>query len=574
MKYIIPLTSKWKIGFDFIIILLSIFYCTRVIFLVTFYNEKFIKAKDSIGYLIFDYTLTILYVIYMITNFFHCYQDPKTGEIITNNKKIAIHYLTRWFAVDFISTIPWGFFTQGWPSLLRLIRINKIFQFFTFVSRVNYKMRGTIRLMRLGFTGVFGTFLFSCLWYFICYVFKDDNGDNFLKHYNMTILNETNNSNQINFNDNDIINEDEKNETDYFQFLLKCYYFCLTTLTTTGFGDYTPKNTIERFFAILLMLLGVLFFSYLMSLLSEEISGDGDHQHIQSQKLISDLRKINMGKTSHFFDEKVNKNILDNVHFSTIKARADPNVSKYNRDILPHSIKIKLNKYLWSDIFEQICDYFCILDTNIYAKFLNNLSSHFQYKYFLPRDVIYHPSYDSSEVFIIQKGYVDIDNPISRLKKRINPGEIIGHFYAIYHLKPSYIYLAVSNVEAIAIDKNVFDKEVRKYEKIFKVVSRSSTLKFREIFMSISNSKSGITKKKKVLPTYLFDKVNHNENEKYEKDFKEIKKTMNSLINSNDTCLGENMLNNALLSTYTDSFKLEKKIISKIEMKKTNLILI
>ena len=49
---------------------------------------------------------------------------------------------------------------------------------------------------------------------------------------------------------------------------------------------------------------------------------------------------------------------------------------------------------------------------------------------------------------------------------------------------------------------------------------------------------------------------------------------MNSLINNNDTCLGENMLNNALLSTYTDTFKFEKKIISKIEMKKSNLILI
>ena len=99
-------------------------------------------------------------------------------------------------------------------------------------------------------------------------------------------------------------------------------------------------------------------------------------------------------------------------------------------------------------------------------------------------------------------------------------------------------------------------------------------LKFREIFVSIANSKGRIAKKKKILPTYLFDKVNHNENAKYEKDFKEIKKSMNSLINNNDTCLGENMLNNALLSTYTDTFKLEKKIISKIEMKKSNLILI
>ena len=500
MAYIIPLNSKPKMIFDFFIILSSIAYCTRIIFVLTFYDNL---EEEEIVLQILNHTLTGVYIIYMITNFFQAYQDESTGEIVTNPKLIAWHYLTGWFAIDFISSLPFEAFQQKYMSLLRLIRINKIFQFFTFVSRVNYKLRGTIKLLRLAFTGVFGTFLFSCGWYWICLNFFDDEDklNTFICKY---MHNQTKCVNEL---QNETVSED------YFSYLLYCYYFVLTTLTTTGFGDYVPQNSLERLFAILLMLFGVLFFSYLLSLISEEISSDGDHQHIQSQKLITDLRKINIGKRAHFFNEKINKTILDNVHFSTIKSRNDPTLSKYNCEILPHEIKQKLTKYLWNDIFDQICDYFGILETNIYGKFLYKLSYHFQYKYFKPKDVIYHPAYDLSDIFIIQKGYVDIDNPLSRLKKRINPGDIIGHFYALFHVKPQYIYSAVSNVEAISIDKNKFNELARKYEKVYKMISKSSVSKFRDVLNVISNSK-GVIKKQKKIPEYIFNKDKNEQQEK------------------------------------------------------------
>ena len=41
-------------------------------------------------------------------------------------------------------------------------------------------------------------------------------------------------------------------------------YFSLTTLSTVGFGDYTPRSDTERTFGALLLLIGVSVFSYLM----------------------------------------------------------------------------------------------------------------------------------------------------------------------------------------------------------------------------------------------------------------------------------------------------------------------
>lgn len=45
--------------------------------------------------------------------------------------------------------------------------------------------------------------------------------------------------------------------------IVSCYY-ALTTLSTVGYGDYYPISNIERILAVIIMLGGVAFFSYIM----------------------------------------------------------------------------------------------------------------------------------------------------------------------------------------------------------------------------------------------------------------------------------------------------------------------
>lgn len=49
------------------------------------------------------------------------------------------------------------------------------------------------------------------------------------------------------------------------QIIIACY-FSLTTLSTVGYGDFYPMSNIERICAVLVMLCGVAFFSYIMGL--------------------------------------------------------------------------------------------------------------------------------------------------------------------------------------------------------------------------------------------------------------------------------------------------------------------
>ena len=53
--------------------------------------------------------------------------------------------------------------------------------------------------------------------------------------------------------------------------IISCYY-ALTTLSTVGYGDYFPISNYERLIAIIIMIMGVAFFSYIMGNFIEIIS--------------------------------------------------------------------------------------------------------------------------------------------------------------------------------------------------------------------------------------------------------------------------------------------------------------
>ena len=47
--------------------------------------------------------------------------------------------------------------------------------------------------------------------------------------------------------------------------LVKLWYFAITTLSTIGYGDFTPHSIQERMLACIILLVGVSTFSFIMS---------------------------------------------------------------------------------------------------------------------------------------------------------------------------------------------------------------------------------------------------------------------------------------------------------------------
>ena len=566
-------SSNWKLTFDFCVILLTLIYCMRLLYIIVFVPNNDMKNN------IFDFIVMISYIIYIILNFFQCFIDKKTGEEISDLKLIAKHYIKGWFIIDIVSSLPWELFSTPYVRLIRILRLNKIFTFFFFIERVSFKIRHLIAIFQLCFFGIFGTFVFSCLWYFLCKKLKKDSEKNFI-------------------DSNIKINLD--NKENYFSYLLICFYYILTTLTTTGFGDIVPYTTNERFIATLMMLLGVLYFSFLMSVLYKEIKIIGeDNQTLEAQKLILDLKKFNVDKLNEGISKKVNKKILNDIIFANKHSRYEKVSKKENFDILPKKIKYKLSEFLWKDVYNQFYIYFELNIKSNFNKLLFKFAENFQFKLYQPKEILYSINSTVEEINIIQSGYIDIINYKTLLKKRQKPGDFIGHFYILFDVKPAYEYKAASTVEVVSLEKKLFLKYLKENDNLehFKNIS---LMRFREIFHQINNSKGNNNNNKENIiidADFSIDKKEVLENSNnsienntiienktivereskiemikesgkiWENEYKNIIKNLNKLI-TNENYLAKNFyMNNAMMSEYKESFELERKIINKLNQK-------
>ena len=577
MACYIKVNNKPKMIFDFIVILSTLIYCMKIIYQLCFFGFSS-NYNESLGDKIFDFIIFALNAVYIILNFFHSYIDKSTGETIIENKKIVINYLKGWFSIDFISSFPFELIWEksSFLKLLRIIRINKIFLFISFVERVSLKTRQVIALFRLAFFGVFGTFFFACCWYLNSYFNKTSHPqNNFIKYYNL-------------YNNQDKTNSTLTENTEIkgaFHSMLICFFFTLTTVTTTGFGDYVAQNVPERIFSAILMLFGVLYFSFLMSLLMEEINIVGDeNQTVEAQKLITQLRKFNKGKTNLFIGKKINKAILHDVVFASKHSRYEQITKKENFDILPRKIKNELSNYLWKDVFRQIYDYYDFLqeDKNLHT-ILCKLSYYFIFKYYQAKELIYSIDKLVTEINLIQSGYVDIINYKINLKKRLKPGDGMGIFYILYNVRPIYAYLAASGVEVISISDESFYKVLNKEDEKYLIkFKRISLTRFKEIFHQINSSKKrkkdiiNEDKENEILIENKKDEQNINlqkgkdnkELQDYELEYKGIKRSFYKLVNNENYLLGNIYQNESLTSEYKKSFQLEEFIISELNKNK------
>ena len=107
------------------------------------------------------------------------------------------------------------------------------------------------KIFRLIIIAIIITYFIGCIWFMFCNIYNDQPDspmpNSFIKK-------------------NELDKEDQTH-----QLIISCYY-ALTTLSTVGYGDYYPISNNERIIAVVIMLGGVAFFSYIMGNFIEIIS--------------------------------------------------------------------------------------------------------------------------------------------------------------------------------------------------------------------------------------------------------------------------------------------------------------
>ena len=208
-------------------------------------------------------------MVEIIVCFNTSYYDEETNQFETSRWKIAKTYIKGWFWVDLVAWIPRIFkmlealesiTIASFLSFFKVARITRLIKLFRLVKLVKRKassrkflqkkMRLNVAKERFLIFSIFALLFvhtIACIWIFLGSLNQEeDDSDNWIDKFGFDIH-------------------------DIGSMYTTGVYWTITTIATVGYGDITATNTSERIVACVIMIIGVLAFSFSTGSLSSII---------------------------------------------------------------------------------------------------------------------------------------------------------------------------------------------------------------------------------------------------------------------------------------------------------------
>ena len=249
-KWLIFPDDTFKEKWEIVVAIMVLYACLWVPYFMAFSDS--IEQRPLI--LAVDALFDFIFLIDVVINFNTAYYDAQ-DVLIVNRSKIATEYLKFWFWLDIISALPFSFIIAyvntdknlRFQKLIKLSRFIRIFKMIKEKNRILKYLNEVLKISTSGAENILGPVVFmaifvhvsACLYYMISLAENDP--DNWLNNYA----------------DND---DSEK--------YLTAFYWVTQTVVTTGYGDVPCSTTYEKLFAIVIMFVGVLVYSFCVGSLS------------------------------------------------------------------------------------------------------------------------------------------------------------------------------------------------------------------------------------------------------------------------------------------------------------------
>jgi len=276
--------GTFKQTWNVLITVLMVYTATVMPFRFAFYETVFWDE-----WTVLELTMDLIFLCDVGVNFFSIYTKGN-GYVVIDHKRIAVHYLKTWFALDLVASVPYTLLdlwksdtTASQPrvnlflrlarlprmyKLMRLFRIAKVFKSTVTESESSFLVRlenylqvnsRIYKLVKFLGTALVAVHIAACVWYFIARV-TDFSQDSWVVRFGLM-------------------------EAGVWTQYLAAFYWTLTTMITVGYGDITPGNTLERLVAMLWMFIGVGFYTFTIGSLSTFLMSIDTRESILTSKL-------------------------------------------------------------------------------------------------------------------------------------------------------------------------------------------------------------------------------------------------------------------------------------------------
>ena len=283
-------TKTFIFFFDLILIISNI-YCIIFIPLDLARNENIFERESNYKE-IMKYLADCIYLLDFVISLFRGYFNYEMS-IVRDNKEILIHYLKQDFFMDLIEGIPiyslirlinknnnynYSFIFEQKIFFIKILSFIKSFKIFKIMAKkknkaledfyrylsVYYYLEKIVVFFISFIMFLLFVHLFICLHIF----FALQKYPNWISHINIT------------------------NDT-FFNKYITSFYFLMTTMTTVGYGDIVCISSYERIFHIILLGLGTIIYSFVISKVGNYLR-EQSYEQIKLSKDLNILESIRL----------------------------------------------------------------------------------------------------------------------------------------------------------------------------------------------------------------------------------------------------------------------------------------
>ncbi len=387
-------------------------------------------------YWIFAISVSLIYGLDIILKFFTFYR--KDMSIVKDKKMIALHYLKGKFIFDFIAFIPFYLIFYDVENIFLLIlftalRFMKFVQWRSLFNRVENTININPSIFRLAkfiiIVAVIVNFI-SLGWVSIeAPIGVDREGLSGAEIY------------------------------------LRSVYWCLTTISTVGYGDISPtkSNNWEVLYTVFSMILGVGVYGYIIGNISTVVS-NMDKAKVLYQKKKEDL--------TTFFKQKdipieLQDKIRDYYEYLWVAHNSIDELSVLKD--LPSTLKMEVSLFINRNIIEQV-PFFASQNEFFIREIITNLER----MAFLPNDYIVRFGEFGDCMYFISSGQVDVLGPNKEHYATLGEGSFFGEMSLIKGEKRNANIVALDYCDVYRLSKSSFDLLRERYPDFDKQVRKTT----------------------------------------------------------------------------------------------------
>ncbi|KAK4257354.1 hypothetical protein QN277_006952 [Acacia crassicarpa] len=368
---------------------------------------RFIAITDNVvnGFFALDIGLT----------FFVAYIDKITYLMVEDRKAIFLRYVKTWFFFDFISIIPSElarqvpvppFQSYGNFNMLRLWRLRRISSLFARLEKDIHYNYCLVRSTKLTCATLFYVHLGGCIFYFIAAHYPEP------QHTWVWLSLE-------NFHQESL-----------FTKYLYSMYWSATTLTTVGYGDLHPVNTIEMLFNIGFMLLNLALTSYLIGNISNLVV----HVTSRTRRFRDTIQAATNFAERNHLPVRLKDQMLEHM---CLRFRTDSEGLQHHESLetLPKAIRSSISRNLFSSVVDDV-----YLFSGVSKNLIFQLVTETKAEYFPPKEDVILQNEEPTDLYIIVTGVVDmlvVKNGVEEVVGEAKAGDVIGEIGVLcYRLQP------------------------------------------------------------------------------------------------------------------------------------------